>query len=262
MGGAFGASGNTTPDDRMEHPLRPGRGEDRLPGLERGHRGRPDDPASRSASGLDVTEQARIGPTTSSASRAAPGARRTTRSRWPAARTRCAPALGREQPDRPLRRRCPALLLRVPRPVRRLLRRVHPRPAGRRGDARPRARQTRRRCPSTSRRRGEITTGHDRRRPAPPDRDGPPNVDVVTDADIPTFLDRLIERIGGWRRTVSAWHARRRRERTARPARCGSGGWRPDHELQLGSLRHEDDRPHPHRDRHQHRPRPDRRHPS
>ena len=25
----------------------------------------------------------------------------------------------------------------------------------------------------------------------------PPNVDVVTDADIPAFLDRLVERVGG-----------------------------------------------------------------
>ena len=43
---------------------------------------------------------------------------------------------------------------------------------------------------------GELTTGMtvaDSRRLT----GRPPNVDVVTDADIPEFLDRLVERIGG-----------------------------------------------------------------
>ena len=45
MGGAYRVPGNTTPDHRVEHPLRPGGGEDRVPCLGRGWRGRPVDPA-------------------------------------------------------------------------------------------------------------------------------------------------------------------------------------------------------------------------
>ena len=49
--------------------------------------------------------------------------------------------------------------------------------------------------------RGEITTGMT---VADPRRllGRPPNADVVTDADIPMFLDRLIERVGGLAATL------------------------------------------------------------
>ena len=48
---------------------------------------------------------------------------------------------------------------------------------------------------------GELTTGMT---VADPRRllDRPPNADVVTDADIPAFLDRLIERVGGLAATL------------------------------------------------------------
>ena len=92
------------------------------------------------------------------ASPGAPAARRTTRSRSRAARTRCTRPGPWRATRRPLRRRRAALLHGVPRPVRRLLRRVHPRSAGRRRRPRPepghdRGARRRRRAG------GELTTG-------------------------------------------------------------------------------------------------------
>ena len=50
------------------------------------------------------------------------------------------------------------------------------------------------------RRRRDPRRAHDRddrRRPRGTSPAGPPNLDVATSADVPTFLDRLIERVGG-----------------------------------------------------------------
>ena len=58
MGGAYPRPGQYDPDDRVEHPLRPGGGEDRV------FAGRSAPPATprRSRLGLDVTEKARVLP--------------------------------------------------------------------------------------------------------------------------------------------------------------------------------------------------------
>ena len=83
--------GQHDPDDRVEHPLRPGGGEDRLPGVGRRARGRPDDPAAARAR----ARRHRAGPDPARRRRPARPAggqhARTTRSRSAAARTRCWP---------------------------------------------------------------------------------------------------------------------------------------------------------------------------
>ena len=198
MGGAFGVIGQHDPDDRVEHPLRPRRGQDRLSRLGRRDRRRPVDPAAARAR----PRRHRAGPHPARARRAPRPPRRqharTTRSPSRAARTRCRPTRSvASQPDRPLRRRRAALLLRVPRAVRRLLRRVHPRSAGRRGDARSRRSSRPRPSFVDVETRGELTTGMtvaDRRgltgQAAEPRCGGRAR-------DVATFLDRLIERIGG-----------------------------------------------------------------
>ena len=152
MGGAFGAPGNTTPTDRVERPLRPGSGADRVPGLGRGHRDGRVGAATARPRPRRHREGARIGPRARRRrSPGAPAARPTIR--WHAGRRPArAGSLCRVEPGHPVRRRRPALLLRVPRTLRRLLRRVHPRPAGGRGGPRPDAHHDARRSTSTSRR--------------------------------------------------------------------------------------------------------------
>ena len=94
-------------------------------------------------------------------------------------------ALGREQPGDPVPRRRPPVLLRVPRPLRRLLRRVRPRPAGGRGGARPGpgdgpspwpSRSTRPAARATARRsRTGGASAAGRRTPTWPSRSTPPS---------------------------------------------------------------------------------------
>ena len=72
--------------------------------------------------------------------------------------------------------------------------------------------------------RGELTDGHDRRRPAAPDRQGP-NLDVAV-----TRRRRRRSWIGsssaseGWRRTTRTCHARGRRGSGRRPPVDVTGG--------------------------------------
>ena len=146
-------------DHRVEHPLRSRGGQDRLPRVGRGVRGRSDHPAParararRDRAGTDPPRRRRPA--------GAPG--REHARRFDRAGARRGPdagdALGGEQSGRPLRRRCAALLHGVPRRLRRLLRGVHPRSTGRRGGARPVAGHDRgalRRCRDAGR-------DHDRR---------------------------------------------------------------------------------------------------
>ena len=143
MGGAFRVPGNTTPVSasgtstatprRRGSPSRHGR--------------------RRSTRDADRPAGARARPRRHGAGAAR---RPTTWSRWPDGRaagptTRSIPAvtrragapIRRQQPGDPVPRRRPPLLLRVPRPLRRVLRRLHPRPAGGRGGARSGPRQDR-----------------------------------------------------------------------------------------------------------------------
>ena len=60
-------------DDRVEHPLRPRRRQDRVPRLGGGHRGRPVDPATARARASTSPSGRASSPSTSSASRAEPG---------------------------------------------------------------------------------------------------------------------------------------------------------------------------------------------
>ena len=114
------------PDDRVEHPLRPGCREDRLRGVRR-IGGGPRSPAAR-----------RPRPRRHRAGDDPPGPRRRPREgrrqhagRLDRPRPRRGPdagePIGREQPDRPLHRRRAPVLHGVPRPLRRVLRGVHPR---------------------------------------------------------------------------------------------------------------------------------------
>ena len=85
MGGVVPVARQHRADDRVEHPLRSGGGEDRL----RRGRGRGRRRSARSRSASTSPRRPRSRPTTSSPSPAAPAARRTTRSPCRAARTRC-----------------------------------------------------------------------------------------------------------------------------------------------------------------------------
>ena len=172
MGGAFGVVGQHDPDHRVEHPLRPRRGEDRLPRPgATATRGRPDDPAAAGAR----PRRDRAGADPPRRRRPARAARRQHARRFDRAGPRRGPDAGDplrgQQPDRPLRRRRAALLHGVPRPLRRLLRRVHPRSAGRRRGPRPVAGHDR----GALRRRRDARRDHgrdDRRGPAAADRQG------------------------------------------------------------------------------------------
>ena len=187
-------------DDRVEHPLRPGGREDRrspLPWPARPDRPRP----RRHRAGEDPARRRR---------RLAPARRqhagRLDRARR-AARTRCArPGPSRSNPIVRLHRRRAPLLHGVPRPVRRLLRRVHPRPAGRRGRRSTRAWSDRRR----SRVDVELGRDADGRRDRRPTGAGvwgrPPNVDVAVEADAEEFLRRFVERVGGLAARLATAH--------------------------------------------------------
>ena len=131
------------PDDRVEHPLRSGGGQDRPSRLGRGPPGRPVDPAAAGAR----PRRHRAGPDPARRRRPAGAAGRQHARRLDRAGARRGPdarhpVRGR-QPGRPLRGRRAALLHGVPRDVRRVLRGVHPRPAGRRRRAGPRPRHDR-----------------------------------------------------------------------------------------------------------------------
>ena len=138
--------------------------------------------------------------------------------------------------------------------LRRLLRRLHPRSPGRRRRARPVARHDRGLFVDVETR-GEMTTGMTVATAALTGR--APNLDVAIDADVATSWIGSWNASEGWRRTASTWHARRggKRGPRGRPLQ----GLEEDEHVQLGQVRHEDDRPHPDRDRDQHRPGPDRR---
>ena len=142
--------GQHRPDDRVEHPLRPGGRADRL----RSQRGR----RCPLALGLDVTEKAKITPDHVVALARRAGSTpddsiALSRGEDPMHAERSV-AL---EPDRPVHRRRAALLHGVPLALRRVLRRIHPRPArgGRRArpDAGPDggARRRRRAEPGSSR---------------------------------------------------------------------------------------------------------------
>ena len=196
MGGAFGVPGNTTPTTEWNIHCDPGGGEDRASRLVGATR-----PTRRPAAARARARRDRAGADPARPRRprspGAPAARRTTRSRWPRrgpdARRARSPAT-RSSATSPTR--CASTWSSTP--LRRLLRRVHPRSAGRRGGARPRASCRPRRCPSTSRLAGDadrpaMTVADWRRvcgQAAEPRRRG-------RAAMRPTFLDRFIERVGG-----------------------------------------------------------------
>ena len=184
------------PDDRVEHPLRPGGGEDRLPGLGRGAR-RPTRRSRgrwRSAS----TSPSRRGscPTTSSGWRAGPAARPTTRSPWRAARTRCT----RPGPWRATRSsatsptRCASTWSSTPRYDGFYGAFIHdPLAVAAALDRDPGHDR------GAVRRRRDARRAHgrdDRRGPAPPDRHGRRTSTWRSPRTSPAFLDRLIERVG------------------------------------------------------------------
>ena len=169
------------------------------------------DPARRPlALGLDVTERL--------ADRARPSRRARPPGGQPARRfARPGPRRGpdachpqrRVEPDRALPRRCAAVLHGVPRPLRRLLRRPHPRRARARGRARPEPRAH----GGAHRRRRDGRPHHDRRDRGRLPRTGGagrPNCDVAVSADSAAFLDRFIERVGALaERTAAARRAAR-----------------------------------------------------
>ncbi len=196
MGGAYGVSGNTTPDDRVEHPLRSRSGQDRVLGLGRRDRGRSDHPATaRARARRDGTGEGR------------------TRRRRPARTPRRQPA-GRLDRARP--RRGPdardAVRGRATRSCA-----TSPTPCASTWSSTPRydgfygafihdplavAAALDRSLVTTEalfvdvETAGELTAGMtvaDRRRLT----GKPPNLDVAQTADVGTFLDRLIERVGG-----------------------------------------------------------------
>ena len=125
----------------VEHPLRSRGGPDRVRRVRR-------------AEGAAAADRARPRRDRAPGLRARPSRRACPQGRQPA-RQFAGPGTGRGpdaddaqrgvQPDRPLPRRCAAVLHGVPRPLRRLLRRVHPRRAGARDGARPDAWSARRR---------------------------------------------------------------------------------------------------------------------
>ena len=126
------------------------------------------------AFGLDVTERAKL---------------------TPQHLERLVAMAGSRRPGVALHRRRAPLLLRVPQPLRRLLRRLHPRRAGGGSGAGPGSRPGRG-TGRGGRAGGPLDERRDGHRLATRTGAAQPNLDIALEADTETFFERFVERIG------------------------------------------------------------------